>query len=106
MDLQQIDLPTLIEKASKEFRDKSPTEEELKRFVAIAGFGVGEAIALAALLFAIWSHYNPRTSNTKPLCRNISNGTKCGLEFIESEKDEEFIRLWCIRKHETKLRIK
>jgi len=106
VDLQKIDLAALIEKASKNFKDNNPTEEELKRFVAIAGFGVGEAIALAALLFSIWSYYNPRTSKAKPVCQRMFNGRKCGSEFIESDKDEEYIRLWCIRKHETKLRLK
>jgi hypothetical protein len=106
MDLKKIDLPTLVESASSEFKGKRPTEEELRRFVALAGFGVGEAIALAALLFSIWSYYNPRTSKTTPVCQSMFKGQKCGLEFIESEKDEEFIRLWCIRKHQTTLRIK
>lgn len=110
MELQEFDLEELIEKSKEEYPDRKPTEEELKKIVspivAVAGLGVGEALALAALLFAMWSHYNPRLDKSAAICKKIHEGKKCGKKFIESEKTDEFITLWCIRKHETKLRIK
>lgn len=86
-----------------------PSYEQIHSTAISMGFGVAEAIALSALLFSIWSHFNSKVSSQASRCRKLSNGRKCGHEFIHQEKVEEdgmvYIILWCIKKHETKLRV-
>jgi hypothetical protein len=109
MELQEIDLEELLEKSRKAYPDRKPTEKELEEIarpaVALAGLGIAETIALGTLLFAIWSHYNPRPDKSAAVCRKLYQGKKCGKKFIHTEKTNGYISSWCERKHETKLRI-
>jgi hypothetical protein len=86
-----------------------PSYEQIHSTAMSIGFVDAEAIALSALLFSIWSHFNPKTASEASKCRKLANGRRCGHEFVYQEKvvedDVEYIILWCIKKHETKLRV-
>ncbi|MEW8663078.1 MAG: hypothetical protein AB2557_11550 [Candidatus Thiodiazotropha sp.] len=109
MELEQFDLPSILEESKKKFPDRKPTEEELHEFVkpivAAAGLGVGELLALGALLFAIWSHFNPRPGRSEAVCKRLFEGKKCGKKFVHTKKENGEINLWCERKHKTVLRV-
>jgi len=89
---------------------RKPTEKELQDIarpvVTACGFGVAETIALGALLFTIWSHYNPRADRSVAVCKKLYKGNPCGMQFISTEKEDGFIISYCSRKHMTKMRIK
>lgn len=86
-----------------------PSYEQIHSTAISMGFGVAEAIALSALLFSIWSHFNLKTASEASKCRKFANGRRCSHEFVHQEKvvedDVEYIILWCIKKHKTKLRL-
>ncbi len=110
MELKQIDLEALIDEITNQYRERKPTLAEIqviaRTVTAAIGLGVGEAIALAALLLGLLNRYYPRTDKSIAVCERIYQGNKCGKRFVKSEKTDEYITLWCIKKHETKLRIK
>jgi len=109
MDLREINLKELVVESKRAFPNKRPSKEELQNvitpMVMAAGFGVGEAIALAALILAVWNRISPKKNPDVPFCKKLYKGKMCRQHFIETEKDEKYITLWCIRKHKTKLRI-
>lgn len=109
MDLQEINLQELIVESKRAFPNKRPSREEIQNVITptvlAAGFGVGEAIALAALLLAIWNRISPKRDPSVPFCKKQYRGKMCRQQFIQTEKDDKYITLWCVRKHKTKLRI-
>ena len=86
-----------------------PSYEQIHRIAVSMEFGAAEAIALSALLFSVWSHFDSRVSRQTSKCRKLSSGKRCGHEFVYQERVVEngmaYITLWCIKKHETKLRV-
>lgn len=109
MDLRELDLNKIINDCKNEFTSGKPSLSELQRFVQPAvlavGFGLAEAIALAALILAIWNRLYPKADSSVPKCRKPYKGKHCGQQFIDIQNDGKFITLWCARKHKTKLRI-
>lgn len=109
MDLQEIDLKKLISESKSAFPHSKPSLSELQRAitptVVAMGFGIAEAIALAAFLLALWSRLYPKTDPSIPKCKKMHNGRLCGQQFISVSDDGKFITMWCARKHRTKLRI-
>ena len=87
-----------------------PTFDQIYDIAIEMGFGVSEAIALASLLFTVWVYYRTGSRKQVVACRKRFNGKLCGHPYVFEEKeiagDEQYIVLWCEKKHKTKMRIK
>lgn len=106
MERKRIDITSLLKDIPREFGPRKPTRGELTNF--ISGFGVGESIALAALLLAAWAYLFPRDPERSPRCMKKMTVTKrtCKAKIMHVEVDEltNELRMTCEFGHVTKVR--
>ena len=95
----RLDVTFLLQEVRREFGTSRPARGKLATF--IAGFGVGDSIALAALILAGWAYLNPRDPEKSPRCKQkwaLANRI-CAGKFVHTEYDEANCRLIMICEH-------
>lgn len=71
-----------------------------------AGFGIGEAIAMAGLAATIYGITVTRKTTDSPRCKKIIKGKICNAFLLKTEfvidGEKRFMNSWCEKKHVTK----
>lgn len=106
-----MDITNVIAAISQRFEGERPTPRELRAFVVTA-LGAEAGIALAALIWAMWTYFFPREakSGQRPSCqwRPTLTAHKCGapLAHIEVVDQGRVLVMICEKGHKVKKAVK
>jgi hypothetical protein len=107
----RLDITTLIADIGERFGGARPTPRQLRSFVVTA-LGAEVGIALAALIWAMWTYFFPREakSGQRPSCqwRPAIGARKCGAPLVHVEVTDhgKVLVMICEKGHKVKKAIK